>query len=95
MRHGPRDLDVSPTPDATWPNITGMIAGIRKLIAMIPAIVIPGHGEIQHDTAYLQLLDLAFTTYEKAAEEAIAEKVPHARGVIYGTYLAAGAAPKG
>ena len=75
------DLDVAPTPYATGPNIPGMIVAIPKLIAMDPAVVIPGHGEIQHDTSYLQLLELAFTTYRRAAEAAIAKKVPYATAV--------------
>ena len=70
------DLVVGPTPYATYYNIPGMPKAIHALIAMNPAIIIPGHGEVQHDLAYMQLLERAFTEYRKAAESAIAAKVP-------------------
>ena len=70
------DIVVGPTPYATYPNIPGMIASLKRLIAMNPAVVIPGHGAIQHDVAYMQLLEQAFSTYYKAAQDAFAAKVP-------------------
>jgi glyoxylase-like metal-dependent hydrolase (beta-lactamase superfamily II) len=75
------DIVVGPTPYATYYNIPGMIKALHSLIAMNPAIVIPGHGVIQHDLRYMQLLERAFTEYRQAAESAVAAKVPEARAV--------------
>ena len=75
------DLVVAPTPYATHPNIPGMISGIRALIAMNPAIIIPGHGEVEYDLTYMRLLERAFISYRTAAEAALRAKVPlQARG---------------
>lgn len=49
------DLDVAPIPFAvggTYP--TDWMAALRSLIAGQPALVLPGHGDAQHDTSYLQ-----------------------------------------
>ncbi len=70
------DIVVGPTPYATYRNIPGMIKAIHALIAMDPAIVIPGHGAVEHDLTYMQLLERAFTEYRRAAEAAVAAKVP-------------------
>jgi glyoxylase-like metal-dependent hydrolase (beta-lactamase superfamily II) len=75
------DLVVGPTPYATYHNIPGMVKALHALIAMNPAIVIPGHGVVQHDLAYMQLLERAFTEYRQAAEAAVAAKVPEARAL--------------
>ena len=75
------DLVVGPTPYATYYNIPGMEKAIQALIAMNPAIVIPGHGVIQRDLVYMQLLERAFSEYRRAAESAIAAKVPEARAL--------------
>jgi glyoxylase-like metal-dependent hydrolase (beta-lactamase superfamily II) len=75
------DLVVGPTPYATYYNIPGMIKAIHALIAMNPAVIIPGHGVVQHDLSYIQLVERAFTEYRKASEAAIAAKVPEARAL--------------
>jgi glyoxylase-like metal-dependent hydrolase (beta-lactamase superfamily II) len=73
------DLVVGPTPYATYFNIPGMAKAIHALIAMNPAVVIPGHGDVQHDLVYMQLLERAFTEYRRAAESALAAKIPEAK----------------
>jgi glyoxylase-like metal-dependent hydrolase (beta-lactamase superfamily II) len=70
------DIVVGPTPYATYRNSPGLIRALHTLIGMNPAIVIPGHGEVEHDLAYMQLLERAFTEYRRAAEAAYAAKVP-------------------
>ena len=67
------DLVVGPTPYYSLPGIT---KAVQRLIAMNPAIVIPGHGDVQHDLSYLQLLERAFTAYQHAADSAFAARVP-------------------
>ena len=66
------DIVVAPTPYATYYNSPGMVRALHALIAMDPAIIIPGHGEIQHDVTYMQLLERAFSEYRKGAEAALA-----------------------
>ena len=73
------DLVVGPTPYATHPGIPGMISAIRALIAMNPAVIIPGHGSVEYDLTYMQLLLRAFTAYRAAAESALIAKVPYQR----------------
>jgi cyclase len=70
------DLVVAPTPYATYYNSPGMVKAIDALIAMKPAIVIPGHGEVEHDLQYMQLLERAFAAYRSAAETSLAAHVP-------------------
>jgi glyoxylase-like metal-dependent hydrolase (beta-lactamase superfamily II) len=70
------DVVVGPTPYATYYNVPGMIKAIHALIAMNPAIVIPGHGAVEYDLTYMQLLERAFSEYRHAAETALAANVP-------------------
>ena len=70
------DLVVGPTPYATHNNYPGMVRAIQKVIDMKPAIIIPGHGVIEYDLTYIQLVKDAFTGYIAAAEEAVKNKVP-------------------
>ena len=75
------DLVVGPAPYATYYNIPGMPKAIHALIAMNPAIIIPGHGVVQRDLAYMQLLERAFAEYRQAAESALAAKVPESQAL--------------
>ena len=70
------DLVVAPTPYATYFNSPGMVKALTKLEAMNPAIVIPGHGPVEHDLTYLRLLISAFSEYRHASEVALAAGVP-------------------
>jgi len=67
------DLVVAPTPYYSLPGIT---KAVRALIALDPAIIIPGHGPVEHDLTYVRLLDRAFSSYQRAADSAIAANVP-------------------
>jgi glyoxylase-like metal-dependent hydrolase (beta-lactamase superfamily II) len=67
------DLVVAPTPYYSLPGITN---AVHALIALDPAIIIPGHGPIEHDLSYVRLLERAFSTYQRAADSAIAANVP-------------------
>jgi cyclase len=70
------DLVVAPTPYATYFNSPGMVRALKKLEAMNPAIIIPGHGPVEHDLTYLRLLVTAFGEYRRASETALAAGVP-------------------
>lgn len=70
------DIVVGPTPYATQDNSSGMVPALQAIIAMNPAIIIPGHGVIQHDLTYVKLLEQAFSAYRKAADAAVAAKMP-------------------
>ena len=72
------DLVVAPTPYYSLPGIT---KAVRALIAMNPAIIIPGHGPVEYDLSYMQLLERAFSTYQRAAEEAVAARIPERRAM--------------
>lgn len=67
------DLVVAPTPYYSLPGIT---KAVRALIALNPAIIIPGHGPVERDLSYMRLLERAFSTYQDAATAALAAKVP-------------------
>lgn len=70
------DLVVGPTPYETNSNSPGLLKGLLALQKMDPAIIIPGHGAVEHDQAYLQLLIRAFGEYRRAAEIALAGNIP-------------------
>lgn len=55
------DLDVAPIPFAvggTYP--ADWIAKLQEFVALQPALILPGHGEAQHDTSYLQAMSKVF-----------------------------------
>jgi cyclase len=54
------DLVVHPFPFATQSYITEWAAVLRKLDALDPAIIVPGHGAVQHDKQYLENLAALF-----------------------------------
>jgi glyoxylase-like metal-dependent hydrolase (beta-lactamase superfamily II) len=72
------DLVVAPTPYYSLPGIT---KAVRALIAMNPAIIIPGHGPVEYDLSYMQLLERGFSTYQRAAGEAVAARIPERRAL--------------
>jgi hypothetical protein len=72
------DLVVAPTPYYSLPGIT---KAVRALIAMNPAIIIPGHGPVEYDLSYMRLLERAFSTYQRAAEAAVAARIPERRAM--------------
>jgi glyoxylase-like metal-dependent hydrolase (beta-lactamase superfamily II) len=72
------DLVVAPTPYYSLPGITN---AVHALIAMNPAIIIPGHGPVEHDLSYMQLLERGFSTYQRAAQQAVAAGIPERRAL--------------
>lgn len=73
------DLVVAPTPYATHWNTPGLLKGLEAIRAMNPAIIIPGHGVVEYDQTYLDLLIRAFGEYLRAAETSLAANVPYAQ----------------
>lgn len=67
------DIVVAPTP---YYNLPGITKAVRHLIDMNPAIVIPGHGPVQHTLDYMLLLERAFSTYQHAADSVATHGVP-------------------
>ena len=47
-------------------------ATIGRLIELNPAIVVPGHGPVQHDTAYLQLTQRLLASFKRQIEASVA-----------------------
>lgn len=70
------DIVVGPTPYATQNNIPGMLRSIQRIIDLNPSILIPGHGFVQYDLNYVNLLKEAFTAYRNAALAAIEKGTP-------------------
>jgi cyclase len=70
------DLAVGPTPYATHDNLPQMVKAIQQVIDMKPAIIIPGHGVVEYDLTYIQLVEDAFKGYMAKAEENAKNKVP-------------------
>jgi hypothetical protein len=48
---------------------------------MNPAIIIPGHGPVEYDLSYMQLLERGFSTYQQAAAAAVAARIPERRAL--------------
>ena len=67
------DLVVHPFPFATQSYITDWAQVLRKLDALGPAVIVPGHGTVQHDRRYLE--DLA-ALFESASSQAHAAYRP-------------------
>ena len=64
------DLVVHPGPFTGSGFPTEWSKTLEKMIELNPQIVIPGHGEILHDTAYLsQLQELVQTVVEQVREQ--------------------------
>ena len=64
------DLVVHPFPFATQSYITEWAAVLRKLDALDPAIIVPGHGPVQHDKQYLEDLAMLFESVSSQAHAA-------------------------
>ena len=67
------DIVVAPTP---YYNLPGITKAVQALIALNPAVVIPGHGPVEHDLSYLRLLERGFSSYQNAVAKAILANVP-------------------
>lgn len=77
------DIVVGPTPYETQPNAPGMVQAIQQIIDMKPAIIIPGHGVVQYDLSYVNLVKEAFTSYLREAEVAVKNNIPLKEAVAY------------
>ncbi|HSE12262.1 MAG TPA: MBL fold metallo-hydrolase [Rudaea sp.] len=64
------DMVVHPFPFATQSYITEWGAALRKLEALQPAIVVPGHGAVEHDLDYLRQLAALFESLSSQAHAA-------------------------
>ncbi len=71
------DIVVAPTAYALFPNIPGMVRSIQKLIDMNPAIIIPGHGEVEYDLGYVRQLKGAYDAYIAETKKAIEKNEPY------------------
>lgn len=64
------DVVVIPFPFATQSYLTEWAAVLRKIEALQPAIVVPGHGPVQHDTAYVDQLAQMLESVSRQAHSA-------------------------
>lgn len=77
------DLIAGPVPYETNGNPWGMVEAIQQIIDMNPSIVIPGHGIVHHDLAYVRLVKDAYEAYLREAEKAVINKIPLKEAVAY------------
>lgn len=65
------DLVVAPTPFGTGSYPKSWALALRKLKALQPALIIPGHGPLMRDTNYLDLLIATLEYIATEAEQAV------------------------
>jgi glyoxylase-like metal-dependent hydrolase (beta-lactamase superfamily II) len=65
------DLVVAPTPFATGSYPRAWALALRQLLALQPAVIIPGHGPLMRDTHYLELLLKTLEYIASEAEQAV------------------------
>jgi cyclase len=65
------DLLAYPVPCCADSHPTAWIASLETLLRLDADIVVPGHGEAQHDQAYLRLVLDSLRTIEKQVHEAL------------------------
>jgi glyoxylase-like metal-dependent hydrolase (beta-lactamase superfamily II) len=70
------DIVVAPTPYNTHRRAAAMVKALQRIIDMQPAIIIPGHGEVEYDLSYINLEKEAFTSYIREVENAVKNNVP-------------------
>lgn len=71
------DIIVSPTAYALYPNIPGMLQSIDRILKMNPAIIIPGHGEVEYDLSYIKRLKETYDLYIAEIKKAIENNLPY------------------
>ena len=69
------DLLVAPTPYSYGSFISDWIVTLGKIKALGATTIIPGHGPVWHDTAYLDLLSSALSYVQTQAQAAVAKHV--------------------
>jgi glyoxylase-like metal-dependent hydrolase (beta-lactamase superfamily II) len=77
------DLVVSPVPLIGDPqsHIADWGASLRKLLALRPSLIVPGHGKVEHDDSYVKLMAdlMTFVTEETRAAVSRGESLEQAR----------------
>jgi glyoxylase-like metal-dependent hydrolase (beta-lactamase superfamily II) len=67
------DLDIAPVPYGIDDLTDSYIASLERLMAMHASVVIPGHGEVQFDNAYMQLEHDLLQSLMTQADRAVAD----------------------
>lgn len=67
------DLVVAPIPLVGNPqsNIGGWALALEKLMALPAKTIVPGHGQIMHDTAYIKLMTNLFASIKQQTDAAV------------------------
>jgi len=66
------DLLVGPIPFATGSYISEWIVAMKKLDAMDAAVIVPGHGPVEHDKSHLRTLTTLLETIDTQVRQAVA-----------------------
>jgi len=69
------DTVVYPAPFAFGSYISEWPATLHKMIDLQPATIVPGHGPVMHDTAYMQTIAEIFQELSTQARAAVAQKL--------------------
>lgn len=67
------DIVVAPVPYATTSYIASWIRVLDKLMAMDVAVVVPGHGDVEHDKSYMKTVRDLLATVNDQVREGIAQ----------------------
>lgn len=67
------DLLVAPTPYSYGSFLTDWIQTLAKVKALGATIIVPGHGPVEHDTAYLDLVSSALQSVTSQVQAAVAK----------------------
>jgi cyclase len=67
------DLLVAPTPYSYGSFLTDWIQTLAKVKALGATTIVPGHGPVEHDTAYLDLVSSALQSVNSQVQAAVAK----------------------
>ena len=67
------DIVVAPVPFAFGSYMNEWPAVLQKMIDMKPALIVPGHGPLMHDTSYFQLLKETMEALTSHVKQAVAQ----------------------
>jgi glyoxylase-like metal-dependent hydrolase (beta-lactamase superfamily II) len=65
------DLLVGPIPFGTGSYVTEWIATMKKLDAMDPAVIVPGHGPVEHDRVHLHTMTSLLESIDSQVRAAV------------------------
>ncbi|HEX3581746.1 MAG TPA: MBL fold metallo-hydrolase, partial [Thermoanaerobaculia bacterium] len=65
------DLLVGPIPFGTGSYVSEWIAAMKKLDAMDTAVIVPGHGPVEHDKTYLHTITALLEAIDTQVREAV------------------------